>query len=421
MQRARTTLSRRRLAGLLAAAAAGGVGLAGCGTGPTSVSNKPGGSTTPGPTDATPVTTSPLPDGVLGANFNDATDTVTFPELQAINASWLRGFYLMRHADSGDPAAQPEITLLREAADRGYGTSLSLKFQNNDNPVPRPGTPQMDADLSRLDKVLSAVVDKVDILAVGNEPFLETRKADRTGKLNEYYEALAQHVIEYRRQKFPGGCRTHLFMGALNHLDQLDKQTAATARWLDYAKRTQAIEGVDIHPHVAAPEDTQKYLDYVVPKLRDDQKIMATEFSLVQFWEQKLDEPVPAEYGRRYGFPPGTPVWKAVRAAIEKPVPQQQWNDLCSMSSWYEQHKHFLRDQMERFRGTGKLALATYGLGQDDPMVKDFGPKKKPWLFNSMFASKTVQPAPDGLPGRGYAWIDDFRTLQREQDKRQTR
>ena len=420
MQRARTTLSRRRLAGLLAAAAAGGVGLAGCGTGARSVSNKPGGSTNPGPTAATPVA-NPLPDGVLGANFNDATDTVTFPELQAINASWLRGFYLMRHADSGDPAAQPEITLLREAADRGYGTSLSLKFQNNDNPVPRPGTPQMDADLSRLDKVLSAVVDKVDILAVGDEPFLETRKADRTGKLNEYYEALVQHVIEYRRQKFPGGCRTHLFMGALNHLDQPDKQTAATARWLDYAKRTQAIEGVDIHPHVAAPEDTQKYLDYVVPKLRDDQKIMPTEFSLVQFWEQKLDEPVPAEYGRRYGFPPGTPVWKAVRAAIEKPVPQQQWNDLCSMSSWYEQHKHFLRDQMERFRGTGKLALATYGLGQDDPMVKDFGPKKKPWLFNSMFASKTVQPAPDGLPGRGYAWIDDFRTLQREQDKRQTR
>lgn len=420
MQRARTTLSRRRLAGLLAAAAAGGVGLAGCGTGPTSVNNKASRRTVPGSTAATPVA-SPLPDGVLGANFNDATDTVTFPELQAINASWLRGFYLMRNADSGDPGTQPEISLLREAADRGYGTSLSLKFQNKNNPIPRPGTPQMDADLARLDKVLPTVVDKVDILAVGNEPFLETRKQDRTDKLNEYYEALTQHVIDYRRQNFPGGCRTHLFMGALNHLDQPDGQTKATARWLDYAKRTQAIEGVDIHPHVAAPADTNKYLDYVVPKLRDDQKIMATEFSLVLFWEQKLDEPVPAEYARRYGFPPGTPVWKAVRAAIEKPVPQQQWNDLCSMSSWYEQHKHFLRDQMERFRGTGKLALASYGIGQDDPMVKDFGPKKKPWLFNSMFASKTVQPAPDGLPGRGYGWIEDFRALQREQDKRPTR
>lgn len=121
-----------------------------------------------------------------------------------------------------------------------------------------------------------------------------------------------------------------------------------------YAKRTQAIDGVDIHPHVAAPEDANEYLGYVT-KLRDNQKIMATELSLVQ----TLDEPVPTEHGRRYGFPTGTPVWNAVREAIDKSVPQQQWNDLCSTSSWYEQHKHFLRGQMERFRRTGKLALAS--------------------------------------------------------------
>ncbi|MCX2731722.1 hypothetical protein OOZ19_15885 [Saccharopolyspora sp. NFXS83] len=345
---------------------------------------------------------------------------MTFPELEAMNSSWLRGFVTMHKTDQGDPAQQPELRLLLEAADRGYGTALSLKFQNSDRPLPRPGSPAMNADLARLDKVLPAVMDRVELLCVGNEPFLETRRSDRTERLNEYYEILTRHVIDYRRRHFPEGCRTHLFLGALNHLDRPDEQTNATARWLDFARRTPEIEGVDIHPHVDAPEGTNAYLDYVLPKLRGDQRILVTEFSLVLLWKKQLRKPVPAEYARRYGFPAGTPVWKAVRAAIDTPVPQRQWNDLCSMSPWYEQHKHFLRDQVQLLRDTGRLAFASYGIAQDDPMVQGFNADKTPWLFNSVFASKTVQPGPDGLPGRGYAWIDQFQTLQRPQDNRPT-
>lgn len=402
------TFSRRRLAALLAAGASG---IAGCGVASEAVIDR-----TPISDGGTAVP--PLPQGALGANFNGAQETVTFPELREIGASWLRGFYTMPDVVCGDAARQPEIRLLLDAADRGYGVALSLKFQNSQRPLPRPGTPAMDEDLARLDAVLPAIMNKVDLLCVGNEPFLETQLDDRTERLNEYYEALARRVIEYRRRKFGAGCRTHLFMGALNHLDRPGGRTAATARWLEFAARMAEIEGVDIHPHVAAPEDTGDYLDYVLPKLRDDQKVLVTEFSLVGFWEQQLDEPVADEYARRYCLPIGTPVWKAVRAAIDEPVSQQQWNDLCSTSSWYVRHEHFLRDQVRRFRDTGRLALATYGLAQDDPMVRDFGPEKKPWLFNSLFASKTVQPDPEGLPGRGYAWIEDFRNLQRPQDAR---
>ncbi|MBB5159219.1 hypothetical protein [Saccharopolyspora phatthalungensis] len=407
----RTPLSRRRLAGLFGlAASAGMLGLAGCGTKLGQMQALASGSVP-----------ASRPDGVLGANFNGDPRTVTFPELRAIDTSWLRGFYPMHEADKGDPAQQPEIRMLLDAADRGYGTTLSLKFQNRERPIPRPGSPEMTAELARVDKVLSGVLNEVDILTIGNEPFLETQKNERDKRLNEYYEAITQHVIDQRTQRFGQNSRTRLFMGALNHLDSPDGQTASTARWVDYARRTPAIEGVDIHPHVDSPAGVDKYVDYVLPKLRKDQSFLVTEFSLVRFWKSKLTEPVSDEFARRYGFRQGTPVWEVVRAAIDHPVPQQQWNDFLSSSPWYEQHKHFLRDQVQRFRNTGKLALATYGIGQDAAMVRDFGPDKTPWLFNSLFASKTVQPGPDGLPGRGYAWIEDFRALQRQGDHRLVR
>jgi hypothetical protein len=61
--------------------------------------------------------------------------------------------------------------------------------------------------------------------------------------------------------------------------------------------------------------------------------------------------------------------------------------------------------------------VATYGVAQEDPMCATFGPDSTPGLFNSLFASKIVRPGTDGLPDRGYGWIEDFRALQRETDK----
>ncbi|MFR9727927.1 hypothetical protein ACL03H_01780 [Saccharopolyspora sp. MS10] len=413
MRQMRRTWSRRDLGGALLAA---GAGLVAC-------SGEPG-RPRPAPPEPTPPTGGApveqdavaLPTGALGANFNGAPEIATFAELEAVEASWLRGFCAMGDRRNGDLA----VDRVLEAAARGYGTALSLKFQHGDGPLPRPGTPEMAADVNRLDEVLDRVLGRVDVLCIGNEPFLETREADRGRRLNEYYEALTRHAVDRRRQR-PGGARTALFLGALNHLDRPGGRTPATARWLDFARRTPEIAGVDIHPHVGAPDGSRAYLDYVLPRLRPDQKILVTEFSLVLFWKEQLARPVAPEYGRRYGFPVGTPVWKAVRAAIEEPVPQEQWNDLCSLSPWYEQHRTFLHDEVERYRATGRLALATYGIAQDDPMVRDFGPDKMPWLFNSLFASKVVQPGPDGLPGRGYAWIEQFRASQRPEDRRPTR
>ncbi|MGP3986459.1 hypothetical protein [Streptomyces sp. 3N207] len=45
----------------------------------------------------------------------------------------------------------------------------------------------------------------------------------------------------------------------------------------------------------------------------------------------------------------------------------------------------------------------------------------QPWLLNSLYSNRTVEQPRDGLPARSYGFFDDFRALQRKQDRRPVR
>jgi hypothetical protein len=401
--------SRRRLLGL-----SGAVGLAAMGATLTGCGQSQGG---PGPASANESAaeptrvTAPPANGVLGANFNGDPRSMNFAELQNVSATWLRGFIPTSDVDQDAPENQPPIQTLLTASGSGYGTVLSLKFPYFNQPIPTPGSPAMATELGRLDKVLPVVMNKVDILGIGNEPFIETQRKD-WDRINAFYETLAQHVIDYRDKHFGTTCKTQLYMGALNHLDQPDWRTPATERWMTFVRNTPSIAGTDIHPHLPEPGADQAYLDYVLPRMRADQKFLATEFSLVLFWQKHLNDPVSTEFAARYGVQRGVPVWQVIKDAIDHPFPQQKWDDFLAMTPWFEGNKNYLQDQVQKFRKTGRLAVATYGVGQDAAMVDKFGPKSTPWLLNSLFCPHTVQPGRDGLPGRNTTWVDEFRALQ---------
>ncbi len=352
--------------------------------------------------------TAPSPKGVLGANINGDTDWSNFAELHAVSATWLRGFFPMPDADNGAVASQPLIRTLLAAGAQGYHTVLSLKFPYFKESIPTPGSPAMATALQRLTAVLPAVMGKVDILAIGNEPFIECQDRNSSA-LNVFYETMAHHVISYRK---PHGGRTGLYMGALNHLDQQGWRTATTDRWMAYVKSTPALDGVDIHPHLPHVAAGQDYLDYILPRMRADQTFLATEFSLVLFWKAQMTAPVSAEFAARYGLPPDTLVWQVIEDAIQHRFPQQKWNDFLSMSPWFANNSNFLHDQVTKFRATGRLAVATYGVTQDANMVAHFGPGSTPWLLDSLFCPYTVQPGQNGLPGQTTPWVTQFRALQ---------
>ncbi|MFD7922367.1 hypothetical protein ACFV3R_24475 [Streptomyces sp. NPDC059740] len=359
------------------------------------------------------------PDGALGGNFNEDPTGCGLTELEGVGAGWLRGFVALRAAEDPGALQHRALATLLKVSQHGFGTVLTLKLPHNDRAFPAPDSPETEKVLARVDKVLDAVMGKVNILVVGNEPFIESRKKDWNGPLGDFYEAVARHVLAYRSRHSGSTSRTRVYMGALNHLDQPEWRGRGAERWMDFARRTDGIEGVDIHPHVQSIEQAGKYLDFVLPRLGHGQKFLVTEFSLVQLWQQHMTDPIPHRFAERYRMDADTRVWQAIRQAIDHPWPQQQWQDLLAMSPWYASHRHYLRDQVDRFRATDRLAVATYGVAQGAAMTKDFGPHKQPWLLNSLYANRTARPAEasSATPARNPGWAGDFRSLQREQDR----
>ncbi|NYT40758.1 hypothetical protein HZY97_08320 [Sphingomonas sp. R-74633] len=294
-----------------------------------------------------------------------------------------------------------------------YKTILSLKFPRNMRDFPAPGSAEMARETAWLDQVLPLVMGKIDMLVIGNEPYIESRREDRDLDLNVYYEALANRVIAYRKAHCASGCRTHLYMGALNRLDLEINRTPSTERWMAFVKATPEIDGVDIHPHLPDIEGSKVFVDYVTARMRPDQKFISTEFSIVRWWEQHMKTPASAGFVAKYHLPQGAKNWQVIKAALETPFPKPEWDAFLAASPWFEDHKHYLRDQMAIFRASGRLAVATYGFKQASSMSRNFGENTTPWLLNSVFAGRTIQPNPDGSAAFNYAYIDDFKALQK--------
>lgn len=395
-------LTRRRMLGLSTMA----VGLAAAGTAGCGSAAGPKGRSTDA---AGGRVTAPPPVNVLGADLDQNLDTMDFAELKDLSATWIRGFYPMQNADQGDVAGQPGMRKFLTAIGLGYGTVLNLKFKY-DRGLPTAGSSATKVALERLDKVLAVVMGKVDIVVVGNEPFFEC--GGRTTNLNEFYEVLAQHTIDYRRQHAGASGKTQIYMGALTNLEIPNGQNALTDRWLEFVKSNPSIAGTDCHPHVSSLIDGQKYTDYIIPRLRADQKFLATEFSLIKRYKQHLMDSVPTAFADRYRIPRGSRVWQVVRDSIQRPVPQTEWNDFLLACPWFANSKHFLSNLVGSFRKTGRCAVAAYPLQQGAPMVQNFGPKKTPWVFTSMFCPHTVQKGTHGLPGENVTWTNEFRSLQ---------
>ena len=351
-----------------------------------------------------------LAHGALGANYNENLDAVHFTELELARSRWLRGFYEMPETDHGDPAEHYAVTTILEAAGRGHRTIFSLKFPFRHGSFPSPGSAEMEVEIARLDRVLPLVVGKVDILVVGNEPFIESNQEELDHRLNDFYECVASHVIAYAQKYDAEHRRTALYMGSLTRLDLEEKRTPATERWMTFVRETPELEGVDIHPHLPDPESSQDFLDYILPRMRDDQTFLVTEFSLVWYWQNHLEEPVAQAFLDAYGLEAGTKVWEVIREALSSPFSEGQWMEFLEVCPWFMEHSDFLHDQMAMYRGTGRLAVATYGFRQDGLMSRNFTSRSVPWLLNSVFAAYTVQQR-EHTAAPGF-WLEAFRALQ---------
>ena len=348
--------------------------------------------------------------GALGANFNQNLDSVVLAELDFARAFWVRGFLPMTAVTEIDPGEHFAVQTILSLARRGHGTVFSLKFPYANRSFPEPGSAEMEVELSRVDAVLSHVINEVDILTIGNEPFIESLAEERDERLNDFYETVAQRVIDFRREHGSSEQRTSLYMGALNRLDLADRHTPAAERWMTFIRETPELEGVDIHPHVEHPDAVQPFLDYILPRMRADQTFLVTEFSLVWHWKAHLRNAIDPDFALKYELDPALEVWEVIRSAIDDPFPSSKWEDFLASCPWFVEHSDFLIDELARYRETGQLAVATYGFRQDDLMSQDFDADKDPWILNSVFAPYTVRSEETHRAAAGY-WLESFRRL----------
>lgn len=349
--------------------------------------------------------------GSLGANFNGEYRDVNFNDLRNAHTEWLRGFINMNNVDAQNPGAELAISTTLSAEAQGFHTIFTLKWPFQKSAIPAPSSQRYSQAIQQLDAVLPLVMGKVDIIEIGNEPYWETPAGQRDHRLNDFYEAMAVHIIAYRKMHCEAPCRTRLFMGALNRLNRPEVRNAGwVKRWLEFARSTPEIDGVDIHPHVNSLAASRPYVEYVVKRLRPDQKFLATEFSLVWYWKSHLNDQVPLAFARKYKAPASLTIWQAIAAALNQPFSQQEWNDLLEGSPWFAAQSQYIDQEVALFRSTGRLAVACYGFEQGASMTRAFGPKSVPWLLNSVYARRTVRAGSGSAPTNPY-WLASFQRL----------
>lgn len=351
--------------------------------------------------------------GALGANYNEQLTWIDHGELQRVEAQWIRGFIGMHQFDSVHPEQDRNLKVLLQARKDGFKVILSLKWAYAERDFPTAGTAELADELQRLNRLLPVVMGHVDILVIGNEPFIEV-KSDQAGKpLNVFYEMMADSVIGFRNTHRDLASSTRLYMGALNRLDLPVKRTPAVEQMLRFISSKAELDGVDLHLHVPTLAAHKAMLDYALPRIRPNQAFLATEFSMIWHWKKHTTDAASAHFCSKYGFPPGTKVHQVISSAMQNPMPYAQWEEFLRHESWYMEFQHFIRDAISLYRATERLEVATYSFCPMRQRKRPLLATDTPWMLSGVYAPSTVQLQPDGSRYENFPWAEEFRRVQR--------
>jgi hypothetical protein len=343
----------------------------------------------------------------LGVNFNEFTGRIDVGDLDRTETTWMRVFidYFDYKEGRLNINTNEGLAKLEAAKAAGYKVILSLKFDFTGRNFPT-GTATIDADLSYVPTILNRLYNDADIIVAGNEPFIESLQ--KGTNLVEYYKRAAIAVSNYRNgqtRKVP------IYIGAFNRLWLTTEQTQAVVDYLTFARNNTWIAGADLHIHHDDIHQITTAMNFVNSRLRSDQKMLVTEFSLMKHWKNNLGQTIPSILNTQYGRPASWKVHEYLNYAISSPVLRPEWVAFLQNSSWFETRKHYLANAWGKFRAFSKFNVATYGMYQTHGGA--FTINTDPWILNPLYASQTVEKNPTtGLNQFHYSFIDDFRSIQ---------
>lgn len=346
----------------------------------------------------------------LGVNYNGVFSQINGPDLERTGATLVRGFvdYHQARAAKKNLAADPAFQGFAGLRTQGKQTILNLKFDFEGRNLP-VGASAIRRELAFLDKLLPAVYPAADILVCGNEPFIESKIDQRDGRLVAFYEAVALRVKAFRDAQ---SRKVPLYIGAFNNLWKPSWQSPAASALLAFAQSSSWLAGIDLHIHHVEYSDIDGAFEYVSPRLRPNQKIIVTEFSLKNEWKLHLRDPIPEVLTRDYRRPASWEVYQYLNAVIHRPASRAEWVAFLQRSPWFESRKDYLTIAWRKFSGYDRFLAATYGMYQNAP--KTFTPKTDPWIINPLFVNQTVVPDPvTGRPQANYVFLEEFRAILR--------
>lgn len=352
----------------------------------------------------------------VGINVNGQFDVMKLENVNRSGTTWVRGFIDFFQFYPSEVALENDDRIKNYLAlkDEGYKNILNIKWNFSNKSFPAAGSDEMTNYKAYLDKLLDKVWSSTDIIVVGNEPFIESKKDERGNKLVTFYQQIANHIKNYRADSHHD---IPIFVGAFNNLYLDGWRTQAVNDLLSFANSNPWIAGVDLHIHHSAIDQINDFIDYVDLRIRDNQKILISEFSIKDHFRSKMGDQIPRDFAAEFEIDPSTKNYEYLDYVLKQSVPRHEWTSFLSSSYWFENRKHYLWNAYQRFKGYKKFHIATYALRQSYPLDTDFTTNTTPWVLNGLFANRTVQPDPaTGQDQLNYAWIKDFQKIQEDSE-----
>lgn len=354
------------------------------------------------------------PAQVIGINVNGQYNVMKLENAERSGTIWVRGFldFFQLYPHESNLESDERVQNYIKLKENGFKNILNLKWDFSNRSFPGTDSEEMQNYKTYLDKLLEKVWSRTDIIVVGNEPFIESRQSERDNRLIVFYQEIANHIRNFRsnsERNIP------IYVGAFNNLYLEGWRTEAANDLMSFARNNDWIAGIDLHIHHSGINQINDFIDYAELRIRENQKILISEFSIKDHFRSKMGETIPSDFASRYGFDSNVKNYQYIDYALKNTVDRQEWIDFLSNSYWFENRKNYVANAFERFKSYDKFHIATYALRQSYPFNTDFTANTTPWILNGLFGNRTIQPNPEtGQDQFNYAWIENFENLPKE-------
>lgn len=356
----------------------------------------------------------------MGVNYNEclSPDFVRFSELKNSKTTWVRSFITFfdlynkyTHGDE-DWNKDPRLVTYQKLQDSGYKTVLNIRymFSRYKLKIPLKNTKRFTAYMNFTDSLLEVVLPETDVIVAGNEPFIGAPKGEKEKQIVvDFYKAVAKRIHSYLQSHH---LDIPIFIGAFENADELFRENnPAYNQLLAFAKKTAWVNGVDVHIHHTYNKDIRKAMDYINAKIRPDQKIIVTEFSLKKWWDLHLKENIDSTFKQKYALHDIDKVWQYLNYSLKHPRPRKEWNDWNRMTSWLSNRRHYIRNAWGIFNSYPNFWLAFYSFKLKAP--HSFTKNTSGWILNSLLVNNTVEHQANG-DAYGRIWfMNDFKAIQK--------